>query len=99
LAFIAKMRAQRAVENELTHWETVQFSGPGQADQINAEIHVAYLEIYQFTTGEMRKVKRGIEEARAALKQAATNIEDAAKPKLPEIDQTLAKLVTELANQ
>jgi hypothetical protein len=47
----------------------------------------------------MRKAKREIEEASAALKQAAANIEDAAKPKLAEIDQTLAKLVTELINQ
>lgn len=51
----------------MARWKTFQFSGPGQADHINAEIHVAHAEIYQFATDEMRKAKREIEEARAAL--------------------------------
>ena len=62
-------------------------------------MHVAYAEIYQFTTGEMRKAEAEIQEARAALKQAAPHTEDAAKPKFAEIDQTLAEVARELANQ
>jgi hypothetical protein len=96
-AFRSEALAQRALDYETAAWEKFQSHSPASKEVIEANLHVAYAQIYQFTSGDARKSATELSEAESHLKKAEHEMSAEAQLKLKEIQKQVTAAQTELA--
>jgi YfdX protein len=87
---------ERALEYQTMAWERFQSSSPGSANLIEANLHVAFGKIYEFTTGENDKARTELEKAESYVKNAEAEVSRETKPKLTALTKQIAATKAEV---
>jgi hypothetical protein len=74
--------SKREAEHISTGWQEVRHQNRLMRYLIEAKLHLAYAESYQFTTGEIAKAKVEIHDTEAYLKSAAEQVASKMKSKI-----------------
>lgn len=92
----SKALSEREAERVSTGWQKIHAEGRTKADLIEAKLHLAYAESYQFTTANMAKAKCEIEQAGTYLKNASKHADSATKAKIDAMKKEIGKIKTDL---
>jgi hypothetical protein len=97
--FAARSEAlgQRALDYETAAWEKIQSHGPPSKQVIEANLHVAYAQIYEFTSGDRRKAATELAKAASHLEKADQEANAEGKLKLKDIQKQVSTAQGELA--
>ena len=91
--------ADRALDYQTAAWEKFQASRSDADDLINAKLHVAYAEIYEFTTGETEKSAKELDEAETYLKNAAPRLRSQEEAELETLQKDLQNVKAAVGKQ
>lgn len=89
---------ERALDYNITMWERFQATHRGSPELIEAKLHVAYAEIYEFTTGDKQKADMELGKAESYVRKASPQISEKAKPILEGIDKQLIVAKTQVGS-
>jgi hypothetical protein len=95
----AKSLSERSVEYAFAKWDEMTARGKTKINLIEAKLHVAYADIYQYTTGQVEKVEAEIEKSESYLKKAAGHADDKTKVRLNGIGNELKEVRSDLKNK
>ena len=77
-------------------WEKFHSSDADAEDIIEAKLHIAYAEIYEFTTGETQKSATELDNAEAYLQKAAPRLSASEKTTMDMVNKDLRQVKAEL---
>jgi len=87
---------ERTLDYNTAAWDKFQSTNPASPDLIQAKLHVAYADSYEFTTGDKQKAEMELAKAESYLTKAEAQMSDPAKPKLDAIDKELSAAKAEV---
>ena len=87
---------ERALDYNTAEWDKFQSTNPASPVLIQAKLHVAYADSYEFTTGDEQKAGMELAKAESYLKKAKAQMSDPAKPKLDAINKVLSAAKAEV---
>ena len=88
--------SKREAEHVSTGWQEVRHQNRLMRYLIEAKLHLAYAESYQFTTGEIAKAKVEIHDTEAYLKSAAEQVDSRMKSKINALEKMVDHINTDL---
>jgi hypothetical protein len=88
--------AERALDYQTATWDKFQSSRPDANDLIEAKLHVAYAEIYEFTRGETQKSAKELEKAESYLRKAELRMTKNEKTAMDSVEKDLKEVKTDL---
>jgi hypothetical protein len=88
--------AERAMDYQNAAWEKFHSSDADAEDIIEAKLHIAYAEIYEFTTGETQKSATELDNAEAYLQKAAPRLSASEKTTMDMVNKDLRQVKAEL---
>ena len=95
----SKALSEREAERISTGWQKLRAENKSKKDLIEAKLHLAFAETYQFTTGEVDKVKAEIGKASNYMKSAAENADSKTKSKIKDLEKEINRIKGNLRNK
>jgi len=92
----SKALSEREAERVSIGWQRIHAESRAKADLIEAKLHLAYVESYQFTTANVAKAKVEIEQAGTYLENASKHADSATKARIDAMKKEIGEIKGDL---